>query len=487
MKETELAAKEQAFAKVVAAFSRSNFEISTTLYAVGAGGERGDALTDAQRDELLAKLEKGERVAVEVDMLAYEQRAGVRNRNSVRFRDGAIKALGESGKGKPFLKDHEQWDSLSVAGRILESKPKKLAEGQHEIRMRARLTAKWAVDLALRDLLFACSIGWEPTGPIECSACGKSVTACYHWPGMRVSPMPQNDGSTRFVWDRNGATVVEWIYTSAKLKECSMCPIGGVELAGFDGIRAALSIAGFEHASEFSTEIDDLDPTLARDDHDKSTRLDPLPQPARMSKLDAAIAAHTELNADERKAFAAKLAAILNADLGDIAAAALAADPVVHTTKDGTAIRKSDGAVALMLAKQTDAQAEAAATSAAALATANEAARVTALTAKATTLFAGCLGTPEQHAKILGAIESDADCVRVLTGILAGGKAKPAPGVNPELSPQPDGPQAQLDALVAAHEAKHSCSARDARLAVSKTTEGRALYNQIELAKKSRK
>lgn len=471
------------------------------LYAAGEGDTSGGEITTEMRDELLGKLAAGAYVAIDADILAFEQRDGVSNRNFLRFRNESLLEMGRTGVGRPFLRDHDQHDTMAAAGRVLTSRTTKIADGQYELRQRVRLTATWAVELALRDLLFAVSIGWEPLGPVLCSACNAPVyTACYHWPGDRVTETPQADGSKKYLRDRNGALTVEWIYTKAALLETSMCPIGGVKLAGFEGVRAALSAAGAPHdddpvqaiaevLQQINTVLDEKPISAAflrALDRDESTRSTPKPEGvSKMSKLDAAIAAHTELSADERKAFAAKLAASLEPDMEAHRLSVLAADPIVHTTKDGTAIRKSDGAVALMLAKQADAGIEREAAQAAQLATAQAAATRTALVSEASTLFAGCLGTNEDHADILGALKPLGDeKLRIVRGILAGGRAAPAPGVNPELGAQPDGPQAQFDALCAEHATKHSCSARDARLAVVKTEQGRALYNQIELLKK---
>jgi hypothetical protein len=83
--------------------SRASFAIvpELTLRANGA------AVTPATRDELLAKVRAGEHVELELEVHAFEQSAGERNRKNVRFRDGAMQALGRSGVGKPVLRDHE--------------------------------------------------------------------------------------------------------------------------------------------------------------------------------------------------------------------------------------------------------------------------------------------------------------------------------------------------------------------------------------------
>lgn len=202
----------------------------------------GQAVSSAKRDEMLARCKAGEYVELDIEVLAYEQASGVQNRNFVRFRDGALMALGRSGAEKPFLRDHEQYDVNARAGTILESKTTKRDEGSYSIGMTVRLTAPWAVDLALRGLLSTVSIGWNSTGPIECSACSAPrFTKCYHWPGDRLKESTDSDGNPIKVRDRNGPIVVEWIYTAAELTECSVVSVPAVPGAHIEGIRAALA------------------------------------------------------------------------------------------------------------------------------------------------------------------------------------------------------------------------------------------------------
>lgn len=204
----------------------------------------GAELTSAMRDALLAKCAAGEYVELNVDMLAYEQRAGVANRKFVRFRDGAIIALGLTGVGTPFLINHDQGDVRARGGTITESSAKKLADGEYAMRQAAKLTAPWAVEMALRELLDRTSIGFRPTGPVLCSACGTEVfTACWHLPGDRLSESTGADGKRAFARDRKGALTVEWIFTSAGLVETSAVNVPAVPAAGIDAVRASLSEA----------------------------------------------------------------------------------------------------------------------------------------------------------------------------------------------------------------------------------------------------
>lgn len=388
------------FDKATASASRSwsPEDIGVKLFAIGEGGAESDTeLTPEQRDEMLAKcVPGGPHLQLDVEMLAYEQKSGERNRNAVRLRDESVIATGSTGKNKPCLKDHEHYDQMSVAGRILWSRGAKVSEGHYAIRMRVRLTALWAIELALRDLLGAVSISWEALGPIMCTACNAPIrTKCWHYPGMRVSEMPQQDGTKRFVWDPNGTIVVEWLYTKAGILEVSLVPIGAVQNAAIDGIRAALSAAGLSDEESLALLNGE------QLDQDNSTPPADVPQPARMSKLDAALAAHNELTADERKAFAAKLAAAVEAEL--------AADPVVHTCKDGTIIRQSHGAVALMLAKQADASAAREEKAANELLAATAARVAETLKAKAKSEIGHLAGSDDVKLAALQAIESIAD------------------------------------------------------------------------------
>lgn len=256
-------------------------------------------LTDARRDELLEACVAGRYVELEVDVLAYTQKTGERNRNSVRFRDGAMVALGRTGKGTPVLRDHNQHDSLSKGGAVIASSTEKLADGEYVVRQTWKLTAPWAVEMALRGLMDAVSIGWRPTGSILCSACNAPVyTKCYHWPGDRLVEKDDESGVKRRVRAADGPIVVEWIYTEAELVETSIVNIGGVPQARSEEVRAGLFAAlsagnpslrsmldagGLDFDGEdLPEENEDMDPELLK--------LLGLPASATLAEVQAAIA-----------------------------------------------------------------------------------------------------------------------------------------------------------------------------------------------------
>lgn len=219
----------------------------------------GQPITSVLRDELLKKLAAGEHVEIELDVRAYEQRPGQPNRNAVRFRDGAMQSVGRSGVGTPFLRDHNQYSSLSKAGTITASKTEKLDGGGHVIHQTVRLAAPWAVDMALRGLMDRVSIGWRPTGPIHCTACKAPILEdCWHFPGDELE-----DGG-----------VVEWEYQEAELVETSAVNIPGVPTAGVEDVRAAMAASlsasnpGLRSVLEREgfnvTQENDMDPELLK-------------------------------------------------------------------------------------------------------------------------------------------------------------------------------------------------------------------------------
>lgn len=236
--------------KMLATLSRASCRGEVTLKAAGGG-----ALTDEMRDEMLARCAAGQYVELELECMAYEQKPGEQNRNFVRFRDGAMLALGRSGVGRPFLRDHEQGDALARGGTILESQATKRGEGDYAIRQRVKLTAPWAVELALRGLLDTLSIGWNATGDVACSVCSSNFYRCSHALGQRYAMKTFDDGSSRPVADANGPMVCERVYSSAELVETSAVSVPAVPSAQIDAIRAALSASPQEKEINMNPQI----------------------------------------------------------------------------------------------------------------------------------------------------------------------------------------------------------------------------------------
>ncbi len=222
--------------------------VDGTVLAMRSGGSD---VSNERRDELLAKCQVGEYVELEIDILAYEQKPGVMNRNFTRFRDGELLAMGRTGRNNPFLRDHAQRDTLAKGGVITASKTEKRADGDYAIMQTAKLTAPWAVELALRGLLDTVSIGWNPTGPVLCSACNAQIyTKCYHWPGDRLAEVDTDEGGKRKVRKADGPITVEWIFTGAELVETSAVNVPAVPGAHIEGFRATLAAGSGSNRSD---------------------------------------------------------------------------------------------------------------------------------------------------------------------------------------------------------------------------------------------
>lgn len=468
--------------KAVPALCRAAIDVSGCVLYTSDG-----AITASKRDELLSAVKAGSYVEVDLDVLAYEQERGKFNRNYVRFREEALRSIGRSGRNKPFLRDHAEFDVLARGGTILESRAEERGEGSYAIKMRVRLTAPWAVELALRGLLSSVSIGWYPTGPVKCSVCQAAVgEKCWHWPGSRVAETIDSDGNKRYVRDPKGTIVVEWIYTDAELTECSVVSVPAVPAAGIERIHAALSAAGFAERDAIAANSPPDNLPEHAGDNRKETEMNESTKPTIVVLSPAQHAHYVKLSPSDQAAFAARSNAERDADV----AAALAADPVVYTANDGTEIRKSDGPAALMFARQADQMAKLVADREAELAAAAQREQLAGLRSRAKEILAGLHGADEVHVEILRAVESIADesmrelALQSLKAWAGGGRTSTPPGVNPE-EPAPTSLQSQFDDGWRRLKLERKLTAdADARLAYVKTNEGRALYNKLELLKK---
>lgn len=207
----------------------------------------GTAITAAARDELLKRVLAGDHVELELDVVAYEQTPDQKNRKSIRVRDGAMMAFARSGKGRPFLRDHEQGNSLARGGTIVESRAEKRGEGDYAILQKIRLAAPWATELALRGLMDSLSVGIHPgAGGVTCSVCGTGVfEQCFHFRGEEV----EVDGEK---------VEVEWVYEAPELLETSSTPAPAEPRARINAIRAALSAATSNRGAEPHPHKDDM-------------------------------------------------------------------------------------------------------------------------------------------------------------------------------------------------------------------------------------
>lgn len=189
----------------------------------------GDPLSKAEKTDLLQRSLAGEPVELTVDIRPFSQEDGKPNRNFTRFRTGSLTALGRSGKGTVFLRDHDQRNSLARGGTIIASKMVKNGN-VHELHQTVQIVAPWAVQGFLRGIADRFSIGWHPTGLVLCTACNDSIRKCWHWPGDKVA---QEDDTV---------TIVEFEFQSAELVETSSVNVPAVTGTSVVDIRAALGL-----------------------------------------------------------------------------------------------------------------------------------------------------------------------------------------------------------------------------------------------------
>lgn len=360
----------------------------------------GQEITSQLRDELLQKLAAGQFVELELDVLAYEQQDGVRNRNNVRLRNGAIMAMATSCKGRPFLKDHQQHDSDAVLGVITNSVGQKVTDGHYKVNQKVALRDPKAVGQALRGLLSAVSISWRATADVCCSVCESPVfTDCYHFPGEKVRKV-SIDGKSTFVRDRkNGDTVVEWVYNGAEGLETSTVPVPAVKTAKINDIKAQIMLAaGLAADDEPEPDLD-----ITPDDKTEKNAMDPKDQEiASLKATLTRVTAIASLSGPEKAHFDRLGGPAQDAFLAKTPAERAEMTKVVFTDRKGRQYFASDDPRLVEMAKDRD---EEFAENQKQLAEAKAAG----LSNRASTELAHLSGTVEQRTALLAAVEGIAD------------------------------------------------------------------------------
>lgn len=456
--------------------------VDITSVAMFAGGKE---ITNEVRDQLLAKCKAGEYVEITLSVRAYEQQVGVRNRNCVRIADNKMAAFGKSGKGKPWLRDHQQRDSLAVGGEISTS-ANNHSDGHDVVNLEVTLTATWAVELALRGLMKFVSVGWMATGEVTCDACNAPVfTKCYHFPGDKLKSSIV-DGKQTFKWDRAGDITVQWIYNGAEMIECSSVPVPAVPTARIDGIRLQMM-----ETMGIDPDRDDLDVVLnnlpSQTIPPETTKMTITPE--ELAALNARLALAEKLNGlnDKERAYFTRLSgtereSFLSKSLADRAELL----KPCFTSKNGTEYTAADDPRMVAMAKERDADREEMDKKL------KEASQQT-IMAQVDSQLGHLPGTREERAVLLGAISDIKDpamrtyAIGILTMKEATAKkgfVRQGAGGNKTPTVGADDPQAKMDALVKAHMDKEDCEEDEAYGAVMATTEGVELYSEIENAKR---
>lgn len=130
------------------------------------------------RAELLPKIESGE--IDHIDFTAHTYGTG-RNRNPYLFRDSDLPNFAKSFEGKPFLRNHDEYDIDARDGSIMASKD---VNGAFE--QTIRLTTRRGMIDFIEGKIDRFSIGWNYDDVI-CTICNSSYLSmtCNHWAGRK--------------------------------------------------------------------------------------------------------------------------------------------------------------------------------------------------------------------------------------------------------------------------------------------------------------
>lgn len=439
----------------------------------------GQELTDAVRDEMLERCAAGKHVELEMLIDAYQQKAGVRNRNNVRIADTDLVKFAKTGKQRPFLKDHDQNNTMSKAGVIIQSVGEDV-DGTFNVKLTVKITALWAVDLALRGLLDTVSVSWRAQGAVKCSACDEQIFVnCWHTPGVRLTEKII-DGKKYLARDPNGTIVVQWVYHDPEMLECSFVPVPAVPTSRIDTIRNSL-------AEVLSADELDSSPVLLSQDLPKESVV--------MSDTNHEVAALTAKNVrlekivaltGEEKSFYDRLSndskesflGMSRKDRQDMMTP-------IHTTPDGVKFFACDDPRMIEMAKSSEATVK--------LMTEQLAAeRARSMTVRAEAELAHLPGTAEVRVALLSAVEAiekpeireaalkaikDYDGKQATQFVRQGGSnARPAASVDAET---------KIQQLADKYAEEHDVGPEVAYNAVMETEEGMKLYAQAEAAKRS--
>jgi hypothetical protein len=159
------------------------------------------------------------------------------NRNFVRFRDGALRAVATSFEGAPFLRDHNQGELLARGGTIVASKLVEDDDGTKAFEQTIELTKPWAIEAALDGTLDRFSIGWRAVGEVTCTVCHKAFEA--GWFGL--SPACEHELGEEYEVRGGAKRIAQAEFSGAEGVEVSGVSVPAVTGTSIDAIRAALA------------------------------------------------------------------------------------------------------------------------------------------------------------------------------------------------------------------------------------------------------
>jgi len=185
----------------------------------------------AHRRELITAVRGGQHMELTVKARVYRQKKGQPNRRYLRFSAEALAGIAPTFIGMPFLVDHNTSEQSACKGTILACELVTDSRGMSALDMTFSAVKPDAVISILDGTLSQFSIGWFPTGAVNCSVHKTDVRGprgCSCWPGETV----EVDGK---------AQIVEYEFQSAEGKELSGVNVPAVKGTRIDDVRAALA------------------------------------------------------------------------------------------------------------------------------------------------------------------------------------------------------------------------------------------------------
>lgn len=160
-------------------------------------------------------------------MLAAAKGGKLLNANGFRFRNGGMRALARTFRGKPFITGHDWGDVRARGGTIADAHADEIEnDTEFGIFYDVKLQAAWAIEALANGTLDRFSLGVSGVGEITCTVHDAPVfTECWCFPGEPVT-MEVVDGKDRKLVD----VVAEWEYEGGIGNELS-----GVNVPAVDG------------------------------------------------------------------------------------------------------------------------------------------------------------------------------------------------------------------------------------------------------------
>jgi hypothetical protein len=234
-------------------------DCAAEIFSLRAAGDE-ESLTKAQREALLADVRgnPGSTAKIRIEAVTYLQADGAPNRNHVRFREGAMRAIAKSFRGAPFLRDHNQREMLARGGTVVDSQLVEREDGSKGFVQTIELTKPWAIEAALDGTLDRFSIGWRATGPVTCTICSAEFESGF----FGLAPTCDHEPGQTYEVRGGAQRLCEAEFSAAEGVECSGVSVPAVADTGIESIRVALAAGDPELLRAFTSAIQEKESSM---------------------------------------------------------------------------------------------------------------------------------------------------------------------------------------------------------------------------------